>query len=267
MMGNTIEFYAADTGADPAATPDWLIGEDVITGPTCTGFPQHGRPAGVRRPRPLLASSTPARRTTAACTATAASPTTPTTCAVNGGKNAGCGGIGHPDTRTPRTATSRSPALGLDAGRSRSSTTASRPAASTPTSATRATAPSRSRRRVQRQRGRCLGRRRGPRGCTPAPPPPAPCATDTAVSSTPFESTAPLPQQRRLHLDVRQRHSPGSRSTSRLLDTEQDFDYVYVEDADGNVLKAYTGTYKRGRDVTVHHRHRAARSTWSAIRS
>ena len=30
MMGNTIELYAARTGDDPAARPDWRIGEDVI---------------------------------------------------------------------------------------------------------------------------------------------------------------------------------------------------------------------------------------------
>ena len=34
MMGNTIEFYAADNGLDPAATPDWLIAEDVYLRPT-----------------------------------------------------------------------------------------------------------------------------------------------------------------------------------------------------------------------------------------
>jgi bacillolysin len=30
MMGNTVEFYAEDNGLDPAAEPDWLIGEDVV---------------------------------------------------------------------------------------------------------------------------------------------------------------------------------------------------------------------------------------------
>ena len=57
MMGNTIEFYAAKHNLDPAAQPDWLIGEDVISQRPATrpGLPQHGRPEAVRRPEPLLA--------------------------------------------------------------------------------------------------------------------------------------------------------------------------------------------------------------------
>ena len=38
MMGNTTEFYADQRGLDPAADPDWLIGEDVIpAGPVYAG--------------------------------------------------------------------------------------------------------------------------------------------------------------------------------------------------------------------------------------
>jgi bacillolysin len=45
MMGNTIEFYAAARGLDPAATPDWLIGEDVILVPdVAPGFRNMGDP-------------------------------------------------------------------------------------------------------------------------------------------------------------------------------------------------------------------------------
>jgi hypothetical protein len=42
MMGNTAEFYAADAGRDPAATPDWRIGEDVIV--QSQGFRNMGNP-------------------------------------------------------------------------------------------------------------------------------------------------------------------------------------------------------------------------------
>ena len=46
MMGNTSEFFAAGRGLDPAAQPDWLIGEDVIPagvyGGTHRRLPQHG---------------------------------------------------------------------------------------------------------------------------------------------------------------------------------------------------------------------------------
>ena len=44
MMGNTIEFYAAKHNLDPAAAPDFLIGEDVINSARepHPGLPQHG---------------------------------------------------------------------------------------------------------------------------------------------------------------------------------------------------------------------------------
>ena len=80
MMGNTMEFYAAARNADPAAQPDWLIGEDVISNATGNnGFRNMGDPRGVRRPERLLAALHRSPRTTVACTPTAASPTTPTT--------------------------------------------------------------------------------------------------------------------------------------------------------------------------------------------
>ena len=82
-------------------------------------------------------------------------------------------------------------------------------------------------------------------GCTTAPPPPAPCATDTAVSSTPFESTHPYRDESDCTWTYTNA-TPGFQFHFSLLDTERNYDYVYVEDADGNVLKAYTGTYKRG---------------------
>ena len=43
MMGNTIEFYAAERRLDPAATPDWLIGEDIILAPDLAP----GQPTGI----------------------------------------------------------------------------------------------------------------------------------------------------------------------------------------------------------------------------
>ena len=58
MMGNTTEFFAEQNGRDPAAEPDWLIGEDVIPagvyGGSEAGFRDMSDPPGGRRPRPLL---------------------------------------------------------------------------------------------------------------------------------------------------------------------------------------------------------------------
>ena len=80
MMGNTIEFYAAKNNLDPAAKPDCLIGEDVIS---TAGDPTPASGTWATRCRTATRAttrrSTPAPRTTAVCTPTAASPTTPTT--------------------------------------------------------------------------------------------------------------------------------------------------------------------------------------------
>lgn len=48
MMGNTAEFYAEDTGRDPAAEPDWRIGEDVIV--RSQGFRNMGNPGEFNDP-------------------------------------------------------------------------------------------------------------------------------------------------------------------------------------------------------------------------
>ncbi len=45
MMGNTAEFYAARRGLDRAASPDWLIGEDVVNAASAApGFRDMGDP-------------------------------------------------------------------------------------------------------------------------------------------------------------------------------------------------------------------------------
>ena len=79
---------------------------------------------------------------------------------------------------------------------------------------------------------------------TPCQPGPEAC-TDTSVTTTPFESTHP-------YLDMSDctwtytNPTAGFRFVFSLLDTERNYDYVYVEGADGTVLKAYTGTYRSG---------------------
>jgi len=51
MMGNSTEFYAQDNGLDPAAEPDWLIGEDIYAPDSTTpGFRNMGDPAQFNDP-------------------------------------------------------------------------------------------------------------------------------------------------------------------------------------------------------------------------
>jgi hypothetical protein len=46
--------------------------------------------------------------------------------------------------------------------------------------------------------------------------------------------------------------SPGLAFHFSLLDTEKDFDYVHVEDADGNVLATYKGHLPPSDHLAVH---------------
>ena len=51
MLGNSSEFFAAQNGLDPAAQPDWQIGEDVYLGTTAVpGFRNMADPAEDRDP-------------------------------------------------------------------------------------------------------------------------------------------------------------------------------------------------------------------------
>ena len=124
------------------------------------GLPQHGGPGRGRRSRTTTRCGSSAPPTTAACTATRASPTTPTTWRVAGGQNAGCiAQNGHPATHTADCDVTV-PASAWTGPR-RSSTTASPACRSTRTSATPATRTvAVGRRRPGRHQRRVGGRRR-----------------------------------------------------------------------------------------------------------
>ena len=80
--------------------------------------------------------------------------------------------------------------------------------------------------------------------CAPTPPPVPEC-TDTSVNTVPFESTHPYRDMSDCTWTYTNA-SAGFRFVFSMIDTERNYDYVYVEDEDGTVLKAYTGTYRRG---------------------
>jgi bacillolysin len=80
-------------------------------------------------------------------------------------------------------------------------------------------------------------------GCTPGTPPPPPCVgSDDAT--IPFESPHPYGNNGDCTWTY-DNGSPGFAFHFSLLDTEKDFDYVIVTDANGNELARYTGTHRR----------------------
>lgn len=238
MMGNTIEFYAADGGLDPAATPDWLIGEDVILTPDDQpGFRNMGDPQEDADPdhySELIITDAD----NGGVHSNSGIPNLAYYLAVNGGRNPGCdtvGSGGHTHTADCDVVV---PALGLATARSvfyqgftslpeyanmcdaRNATAAVNPDASDAWAAVGVHA-----------------------GCTPGVPPPPPCeGSDDAT--IPFGTPHPYGNNADCTW-VYDNGSPGFTFHFSLLDTERNFDYVHVKDADGNVLATYTGTYRR----------------------
>jgi bacillolysin len=236
MMGNTIEFYAADNGLDPAATPDWLIAEDVYLAPDdAPGFRNMSDPQEDADPdhySELIITDAD----NGGVHSNSGIPNHAYYLAVNGGKNAGCdtvGSGGHTHTADCDVTVA---ALGLATARSafyqgftslpeyanmcdaRNATVAVNPGTSDAWAAVGVHA-----------------------GCTPGVPPPPPCeGSDDAT--IPFGTPHPYGNNADCTW-IYDNGSPGFAFHFSLLDTEKNFDYVYVKDADGNVLATYTGTF------------------------
>jgi bacillolysin len=238
MMGNTIEFYADANGLDPAASPDWRIGEDVI--PDTQGFRNMGDPQEFGDPDHYSELFTGPEDNGGVHTNSGIANHA-YYLAVNGGQNAGCGGSvsGHTHTADCDVTV---PAVGLDTAAqvffdgftalpeyanfcdARNSTVAVAGADANAIGAA----------------WDAVGVHAG---CTPGTPPPPPCVGDDNAS-IPFESPHPYGNLG----DCTWTYDNGSAGFAfhfSLLDTEKDFDYVYVKDADGNVLATYTGTFRR----------------------
>ena len=85
-------------------------------------------------------------------------------------------------------------------------------------------------------------------GCAPALPPPPPCTSDPNAQ-IPFESPHPYGNNG----DCTWTYDNGSAGFAfhfSLLETEAGYDYVYVKDANGNVLATYDGTHPLPGGVT-----------------
>jgi bacillolysin len=243
MMGNTIEFYADELGRDPAATPDWLIGEDVIIEPDVfLGFRNMADPAEDADPDHYsLRLIGPDDNGFVHSNSGIANHAYYLTLA--GGQNAGCiAQNGHPATHTADcnvvvdgVGLDRAAQIFYDGFTSlpefgnfcdaRNSTLAFA-GADSGTIADAWTA---------------VGVYEG---CTPGVPPPPPCVGDD-TATIPFETPHPYGNNG----DCTWTYDNGTGGFAfhfSLLDTEEDFDFVFVRDGNGTLLETYTGFHRRG---------------------
>ncbi len=242
MMGNTIEFYAAQRGLDPAGSPDWLIAEDVYLAPDLApGFRNMGDPQEDADPD-HYSEFIHTSADNGGVHSNSGIPNHAYYLAVNGGKNTGCTGSlsGHTHTADCDVTV---PALGLATARTvfyngftslpefanfcdaRNATVAVAGGSRAAVSAAWAAVGIHS-------------------GCTPATPPPPPCVSDPDAT-IPFESPHPYGN----NADCTWVYDNGTGGFAfhfSLLDTEKDFDYVIVYDGNGNELARYTGLHRRG---------------------
>ncbi len=243
MMGNTIEFYAAANGLDPAATPDWLIGEDIILVPDAApGFRNMGDPQEDADPD-HYSEFIVTEADNGGVHSNSGIPNHAYYLAVNGGKNAGCDAVGSNGHQHTADCDVTVPALGVDRAAqvfyagftslpefanmcdARNSTVAVAGADAASTSAAWDAVGIHS-------------------GCTPGVPPPPPCLSDPDAQ-IPFESPHPYGNNG----DCTWTYDNGSAGFAfhfSVLDTEKDFDFVIVSDGDGNELIRYTGLQRRG---------------------
>ena len=238
MMGNTIEFYADKNGLDPAGEPDFRIGEDVIV--DTDGFRNMGDPQEFGDPDHYSELVT-GTADNGGVHSNSGIPNHAYYLAVNGGQNAGCAGSvsGHTHTADCDVTVD---GIGLDSAAqifydgftalpefanmcdARNSTVAVAGGARSSINAAWA----------------AVGVHNG---CTPALPPPPPCVGD-ANATIPFGTPHPYGNNG----DCTWTYNNGSAGFAfhfSLLDTEKNFDYVHVTDANGNVLATYTGTFHR----------------------
>jgi bacillolysin len=234
MMGNTVEFYAADNGLDPAASPDWLIAEDIyLAADDALGFRNMSDPREDNDPDHYSELDT-AEADNGGVHTNSGIPNHAYYLAVNGGQNAGCDTVGSGGHTHSEDCDVVAPALGLATARqvfydaftslpeyanmcdARNATTAVNPNTSDAWAAVGVHA-----------------------GCTPGVPPPPPCVGDD-TASIPFETPHPYGNNG----DCTWTYDNGTAGFAfhfSVLDTEKDFDFVEVLDGDGNVLATYTG--------------------------
>jgi Zn-dependent metalloprotease len=254
MMGNTIEFYAEENGLDPAAEPDWLIGEDVINTPgdATPGFRNMADPGQDGDPDHVVDQYTGEEdgggvHTNSGIANHAYYLT------VEGGQNRGCTpGFDRPEpTHTEDCDVVVAP-VGLDRAAQvyYESFTGLTEYANfcDARAATIAVAKTSSRGLDQardfKQFAAAWDAVGVHQGCEGGTPPPPPCESNDAAT-IPFESPHPYGNMG----DCTWTYDNGTAGFAfhfSLLNTEAGYDYVYVKDANGTVLATYDGDHPNG---------------------
>ncbi|TCN38253.1 Zn-dependent metalloprotease [Kribbella orskensis] len=242
MMGNTIEFYAAQNRRDPAGSPDWLIGEDVIKAPDIVlAFRNMGDPQEDADPD-HFSEFIVTTADNGGVHSNSGIPNHAYYLAVNGGKNVGCGGSlsGHTHTADCDVTV---PAIGLDRAAQvfYDGFTSLPEFANFCDARNSPVAVAGSSRAAVSAAWAAVGVHSG---CTPATPPPPPCLSDPDAT-VPFGSPHPYGNNG----DCTWTYDNGTGGFAfhfSLLDTEKNFDFVIVSDGAGNELARYTGQDRNG---------------------
>ncbi len=238
MLGNSIEYYADEENLDPAAAPDWRIGEDVIT--ATRGFRNMGDPQEFNDPDHYTERYT-GEQDNGGVHSNSGIPNHAYYLTVNGGRNAGCDGSASGHTHTLGCGRNVQ-GIGLDDAEQifYNGFTGLTEYANMcdARNATVALAGYEGHGDTVRDAWAAVGVRGG---CRPGVPPPPPCTSDRNAS-LPFESPHPYGNNADCTW-VFDNGEPGFRFRFSLLDTEQGYDYVSVRDSNGTVLATYSGTY------------------------
>ena len=258
IMGNTIEFYADRKGLDPAAKPDWLIGEDVINTPgdPTPGFRNMADPKQDGDPSHISQAYT-GEADNGGVHTNSGIPNHAYYLTINGGRNASCeANAYHPVLLTGAAAKDCSivvDGLGVDkAAQVYYAGFTSLPEYANYCDARNATVA------VAKATSKADGETMGKtykqvraawdavgvhESCAGGTPPPPPCVGD-ATASLPFGTPNPYGNNGDCTWTYNN-SSAGFRFHFSQLSTEADYDYVYVKDAAGTILATYDG------DVTV----------------
>jgi Zn-dependent metalloprotease len=243
MMGNTAEFYAARRGLDRAAKPDWTIAEDVYKAPDVVpGFRNMADPREDDDPD-HYSEKLVGEEDSGFVHSNSGIPNHAYYLAVNGGRNAGCDAVGSNGHRHTADCDVNVRAVGLN----RAAGIFYEGFTSLPEYANFCDA----RNGTVAVAGRHAGSISAAwaavgvhSGCTPGTPPPPPCVSDPDAE-IPFESPHPYGNNG----DCTWTYDNGTGGFAfhfSLLDTEEDFDYVIVYDANNVELARYTGQHPGG---------------------
>jgi bacillolysin len=258
MMGNTIEFYADDNGLDKAAEPDWLIGEDVINTPgdATPGFRNMGDPKQDGDPSHVSQAYTGDEDNGGVHT-NSGIPNHAYYLTVNGGKNASCTANEYHDVLlTGKDCQVTVPAVGLDratqvyyeafTGLTEYANFCDARNATLAVAKGVSKADKDKTWKAVEAAWDAVGVHNG---CSEGTPPPPPCESNPSAT-LPIESPHPYGNNG----DCTWTYDNGEAGFAfhfSLLNTEAGYDYVYIRDADGNVVATYDGDVTAAGPVTT----------------